>query len=299
MNKPRVIAVLGPTASGKTSCAIDLAEQFAGEVVSADSRQVYRGLNLSSGKVTDAEMRGVPHHLLDVAELREVYTASDFVRDATAAIDDILARGRTPIIAGGTNFYVDLLRGKQQAAPVPPNPTLRERLDTYSTAALYEELRERDPRRAGEVDPNNRHRLIRALEIVATLGVVPQTGAVEAHYAFCCIGLSMPLPELTERIGCRLHERIESGLVDEIRSLHEAGMPWERLDELGLEQRYTSWYLQGRLTYDAYQKELVTKTRQFAKRQLTWLQRDEAIAWFDPHDQEAVSAHIEKFLRTA
>lgn len=296
MEKPRVLAILGPTSVGKTSCAIDLAEQFGGEVVSADSRQVYRGLDLATGKVTPAETRDIPHHLLDIADPTEVYTASDFLRDATTAIDAIHGRGKLPVIAGGTNFYVDLLRGKQQPAPVAPDPALRATLAARSTADLFAELQARDPRRAANIETENRRRLIRALEIVEHLGAVPPAKPRGSQYHIHCIGLTLPFEQLTERINRRLEERLTAGLIAEIQAVHEQGVSWSRLEELGLEMRYAAAYLQGELHYEEFVTTLATKHRQFAKRQYTWLKRDPEITWFSPHDHDAIAAHAAHVL---
>ena len=296
MEKPRVLAILGPTAVGKTSCAIDLAERFGGEVVSADSRQVYRGFDLSSAKVTPSETRGIPHHLLDIADPTEVYTASDFLRDASAAIEKILEHGKLPVIAGGTNFYVDLLRGKRHPAPVAPDPALRAALATHSTADLFAKLQRRDPRRAATIERDNRRRLIRALEIVEHLGAVPPAEPRESQYRVCCIGLTRPWEQLTARITARLEECLAAGLVAEIQAVHEQGVSWSRLEELGLKMRYTAAYLQGELSYESFITTLDTKIRQFAKRQYTWLKHDPEITWFAPTDTDAICAHVAEFL---
>ena len=170
--KPKILVVVGPTASGKTGLAIELAKRFNGEVISADSRQVYRGLDIGTAKTTKEEMDGVPHHLIDVADPKEVYNASDFKQGAEAAIADIVARGKLPIVAGGTFFYVDILLGRVALPDVPPNEQLRKKLEEKSAAELYQELQAKDPRRAAEIDPQNKRRVIRALEIARELDYV-------------------------------------------------------------------------------------------------------------------------------
>ncbi|MCA9362532.1 tRNA (adenosine(37)-N6)-dimethylallyltransferase MiaA, partial [Candidatus Kaiserbacteria bacterium] len=291
-HKQKVVAVVGPTASGKTSLSIELAKQHGGEVISADSRQVYRSLDIGSGKVTAEEMDGVPHHLLDVAEPMTVYTGSDFLTDATAALEDVLKRSRCPIVAGGTFFYLDLLRGKSQAAPVEPDEVFRKSLEGLSNATLHEQLYTQDPARAAAIDPHNRRRLIRALEIVATLGTVPPPAPLESPYDWLIIGIDLPQTQLHENIHTRLLERIEAGMIEEVHSLLDAGVTHERLDALGLEYRYLSKYLQGELTKDEMLTVLETKIKQFAKRQLTWLKRDDAIEWFAPEDRSAIFRRV-------
>ncbi len=298
--KPKVVAIVGPTASGKTALSIDIARTFNGEVVSADSRQVYRGMDLGTGKVTEAEMVGIPHHLLDIADPKSVmYTGADFIRDAKTAITDIHFREKLPIIAGGTFFYIELLRGTMQPAPVAPNPTLRADLGQRSDTELVALLASKDPRRAERIDNNNRRRLIRALEIIDALGAVPEVVPVESDYDWLVIGIDVPIEILNERIMSRIMSRIEAGMIEEIAALHESGVPWERMEDFGLEYRYISRYLQGIIDKDTMIEELTNKIRQFAKRQRTWLKRDPNIVWFPfPVDTTAALAYVEKFLDT-
>lgn len=298
-NKPKVIAVVGPTASGKTSLSIELAKQINGEVVSADSRQVYRGLDIGTGKVTTEEMAGIPHHLLDIADPSDTYTGFDFVRDATEAIDDILARGKVPIVAGGSFFWLDLLRGKQTSAPVEPNPELRNELELLSTEELVERLRDADPERAATIDINNRRRLIRALEIADSLGTVPIPPSTESNYNWCIIGIDIDKEVLHENIHQRLLTRLQDGMLEEARSLHEHGLSFQRMDELGLEYRYLAKHLSGEMDYETMVATLETKIKQFAKRQLTWLKRDQDIAWFAPEDRIAIFRQVADFLGEA
>ncbi len=296
MNKPKVIAIVGPTASGKTSLSIKIATQFSGEVISADSRQVYQGLDIGSGKVTKDEMQGIPHHLLDIVNLDAVYSGADFVRDANVAIADIVARGKVPIITGGTFFYISLLQGKMQPAPVLPNPKLRESLDLLTTEALYERVQEADPRRARTIDQQNRRRLIRTLEIIDVLGVVPEPAPVESLYDWLSIGIDIPQSELHQNIHTRLHQRLEHGMVEEVNGLLAAGVAPERLLNLGLEYRYLTLYLQGEISYEEMVREIEFKSRQFAKRQLTWLKRDPIIAWYPPQPRQPIFERITTFL---
>jgi tRNA dimethylallyltransferase len=296
-DKPKVIAVVGPTASGKTSLSIELAKSFNGEVISADSRQVYRGLDIGSGKVTKEEMENIPHHLLDVVEPMTIYTGADFKRDATVAITDILGRQKTPIIAGGTFFYVELLRGTMQPAPVEPNYAYRQSLESYSDEELLKMLKEKDVVRASNIDPHNRRRLIRALEIINAIGEVPPVRRTESPYDWLIIGITYPKEELHQRIHHRLNERFVSGMVEEVEHLLKSGITPARLDELGLEYRYISRFLLGEMTESAMKKELETKIRQFAKRQLTWLKRDGAIEWFNPQDYQVIFERVRGFLK--
>lgn len=293
MNKPKVIAIVGPTASGKTSLSIEIAQRYGGEVISADSRQVYRGLDIGSGKVTPEEMRGIPHHLLDVVSPMTVYTAADFKRDADEVISEIIERGNVPILAGGTFFYLELLRGTMQAAPVEPNPELRAELEQLSDSELLSQLQTKDPNRAETIDGENRRRLIRSLEIIATLGSVPEIVTTESPYDWLIIGVDITKEQLHRNIHTRLHERMTAGMIDEVKNLLTNGVSHERLEQFGLEYRYISRYLRGELSEEQMMEILETKIKQFAKRQLTWLKRDQTIEWYSPDDREAIFNRID------
>ncbi|MCB9815789.1 tRNA (adenosine(37)-N6)-dimethylallyltransferase MiaA [Candidatus Nomurabacteria bacterium] len=296
MQKPKVIAIVGPTASGKTSLSIDIAKKFNGEVISADSRQVYTGLNIGSGKVTTEEMDGVPHHLLDVTAPTNVYTAADWQRDAQAALLDIQKRGLCPVIAGGSFFYLDQLRGKSSTAPVEPNEQLRGELELLPAEALFEKLQIADPARAETIDAHNKRRIIRALEIVDALGSVPTETSPESPYDWLVLGVDLSKETLHSNIHIRLIERMKDGMVDEAKRLHAEGVSFERMNDLGLEYRYLAKLLKGELPEDEMVTELETKIRQFAKRQMTWLKRDDEIEWYAPKDREAIFRRVAEFL---
>lgn len=296
-SKPKIIALVGPTASGKTNMAIELAKRFHGEVISADSRQVYRGLDIGSGKVTEAEMAGIPHHLLDVAEITDTYTAADFVRDAKAAIADIISRGKIPIIAGGTFFYLDLLRGKMQTAAVEPNPTLQAELEKMSTEELSQKLMAADPDRAATIDHSNRRRLIRSLEIIDSLGKVPAVQSLPSDYDWLVFGIEIDKEILNQRIEKRIHDRLKNGMIEEVQNLLAAEVDSKRLEDFGLEYRYLTKYLLQEISYEEMVEQLFAKSRQFAKRQRTWLKRDSSIIWKQfPVTVEQVETEVTEFL---
>ena len=296
MSKPKIIAVVGPTSSGKTALSIEIAKRFEGEVISADSRQVYIGMDIGTGKVTHEEMQGVPHHLIDIADPVTVYTGSDFIKDASEAIASIHKRNHTPIVTGGTFFYIDLLRGKMQAAPVEPNEDFRNSLAHFKDDELFAQLQEKDSNRASTIDPFNRRRLVRALEVIEALGSVPERSTVDSPYEWLIIGIEMPSDTLHDRIHDRLLSRLESGMIEEVERLQKQGVTFERLDDLGLEYRYIGQYLQKNLTYDQMVDELEAKHRQYAKRQMTWLKRDNEIEWFSPKNREEIFGRAENFL---
>ena len=293
--KPRVISVVGPTASGKTSLSIEIAKQFNGEVISADSRQVYKGLDIGTGKVTSEEMSGVPHHLLDIVEPDEIYTANTFVRDAKSAIDSIAGKNHVPIIAGGTFFYVDILRGKMQSAPVEPNQTFRDSLEHYSNEELLELLRSKDSRRAEDVDPDNRRRLVRALEIIESLGSVPETEEVESDYEWLMIGIDIEKEELREKFAKRLTSWLERGLLEEVHEARDT-LSHERFLELGFEYTLAAEFLDEQISKEEFFEKFVQKNWQYAKRQMTWLKRDNEIEWFKAKNHEVIFRRVEEFL---
>lgn len=295
MSKPKILVIVGPTASGKTGLAIELAKRFNGEVISADSRQVYRGLDIGSAKVTKEEMDGVPHHLLDVADPKDVYNAADFKRDAKIAVDDILFRGKLPIICGGTFFYIDALLEKISLPEVEPDLELRAELEEKSAAELLDILEKLDPDRAAAVEKQNPRRLIRAIEIARSLGHVPETEVRECPYEVLTIGLNVNMDTHGEVLKARIIERLDAGMKEEVERLLAEGVTHERLEKFGLEYRYLSRYLRGLLPFDQMVEELTVKSRQFAKRQMTWLKRDQEIKWFHRQDQE-ITDEVNAFL---
>ena len=280
----KIIVVVGPTASGKSTYAVDLARRLGGEVISADSRQVYRGLDIGSGKITKREMRGVPHHMLDVVDPKKTFTAHDYVRLAKPILDDILARGKTAIICGGTGFYIDALLGRISLPDAPRNEKLRTRLAKKSAPELYRLLARKDPRRAASIDRHNPVRLIRALEIAATLGhVPPSTQATARHITDYVewIGIERTQDELRSRIHARLLARMRSGMLAEAKRLHARGLSYRRMEELGLEYRYLARLLRGTVTKAQFLQELEAEILRYAKRQRTYWRRHKLIRWLE------------------
>lgn len=297
MEKPKLLVIVGPTASGKTGLSIELAKRFNGEVISADSRQVYRGLDIGSAKVTKEEMAGVPHHLLDVADPKKVYTAADFKQDASAALEDILSRGKLPIICGGTFFYIDTLLGKVSIPEVEPDEELRAELEAKDATELFAILKELDPERANNIEKENPRRLVRAIEVAKQLGSVPALTVEEPKYEVLTIGLKVDMTTHGSTLKQRLVERMDQGLIKEVETLLQSGVSHERLESLGLEYRYTSRYLRHLIDMETLIEEITNKSRQFAKRQLTWLKRDQTILWFDKKDSK-IDEVVENFLKS-
>jgi len=279
---PRVLVILGPTATGKSDLAVGIARIYNGEIISADSRQVYTGLDIGSGKITKREMKGIPHHLLDIINPKKVYTVEEFKRDASDAIADIGSRGKLPIVCGGTGFYIDALIFDEQFPAVPPNKVLRAKLWKKTTESLYKELLKLDPRRAKNIDPHNKVRIIRAIEIARVLGRVPK---LKRHkkYDAVFLGLTLPREKLRENIHKRLMKRMKNNaLIREVRDLRKNGLSWKRLHSFGLEYRYVALYLQKKLTKKEMLAELEWQIADFSKRQMTWFNRNKNIRWFSP-----------------
>jgi tRNA dimethylallyltransferase len=225
-----------------------------------------------------------------------VYTAANFERDAAPAILDIQNRGCLPIIAGGSTFYIDILRGKLQSAPVAPDEKLRKELEQFSNTELFEKIKIADPRRAASIDPDNRRRLERALEIISAIGTVPESTETESPFEWLMIGVAVEKEQLHKNIHKRLLERLESGMIEEVERLHTEGVTFERMDNLGLEYRYLAKYLQGELKKEDLIEQIELKNRQYAKRQMTWLKRDKSIEWFSPTGSVAIMQRVETFL---
>ncbi len=295
--KQKVLILVGPTSSGKSALAVELAKKLDGEIISADSRQVYRGLNIGTGKITKREMRGVRHHLLDVASPRRIFTAHEYESAARSVINEIAARGKLPIIAGGTGFYIDALVGRITLPNVPVNTKLRAILEKKTAMQLFALLNKRDKERAKNIDPHNSRRLIRALEIVSALGSVPHPPAHRASYDTLWIGIESPLSELLEKIKVRLSARIRQGMVGEAKKLRAGGLSWKRMESLGLEYRALARLLQNKITRKEFESELLGEIRRYAKRQITYWKRNKDILWFEKFKKTTIERHVLAWLK--
>ena len=293
---PKLIVIEGTNASGKSSLGVELASRFNGEIVSADSRQVYERMDLGSGKVTPEEMQGVPHHLLDVRKPGEFFSMADFQRLAYEAIDGIIARGKVPFLVGGTGLYVDAVADGYELSDRAPDHSLRAHLETFDTPALYDMLKEKLP--DTEIDPRNRHRVMRTLERLAADDYRP-TGK-SPRYTLLKLGVTWPREILKQRIDERLEKRLNEGMVDEVKALLDEGVSEEFLTKLGLEYKYLTWYLTGKLPYEQMVEELGNAIKKFAKRQMTWFRKDPRIIWLDMSADPIKEASdlIESFLES-
>jgi len=288
-----LIVILGPTASGKTRLAALLAKELGGEVISADSRQVYRGLDIGTGKdlqdyLVNGEM--VPHHLIDVVDPAFEFSVFDYQERFFRSFADITARNYLPIMSGGTGLYIDAVLKGYRMVKVPENANLRAELQGEAVGALIKILQKLNPVLHNTTDLTDKQRLIRAIEIAGysrqhageSAGPLPPLNPL-------IIGLRWERSVLRRRITSRLRERLAIGMIDEVRMLHDQGIcSWEKMNFLGLEYRYIALYLQSRLSYQEMFRELNTRIHQFAKRQETWFRRMERqgamINWLENPD---------------
>lgn len=305
MKKPKIIVILGQTASGKSDLAVKIARRCNGEIISADSRQVYKGLDIGSGKVprdnskiksptpTGRQEKSklqiknqnyfykkIQHHLLDVASPKRTFTVAQYQKLAKKEIKKILTRGKIPIICGGTGLYIDSIIYNTKFPEVPPRPKLRKKLEKFSTEELFQKLQKLDPRRAENIDKHNRRRLIRALEIVLTTKSPVPPFSAAADYDILLIGIKKSPEKLKKLIAERLEKRLKIGMIKEVENLHKNGVSWKRLDDLGLEYRYVSRYLRGLIDKPRSKTNLQDRQEmieilnkeinKYAKRQMTW-----------------------------
>ena len=305
----RIVAVVGPTASGKTALAVELALRFNGEVVSADSMQVYRKLNIGTAKPTAEEMRGIPHHMLDVAEPGESYSVSRYEKEATACVEDILSRGKLPILCGGTGLYLDaLIRGGgflESGVDSGLRAKLEEEWEQQGGEAMLARLTAFDPHSAARLHLNDKKRIIRAVEVYLQTGITisehnARTAALPPKYDAVMLGLrTEPRQILYDRINRRVTKMLETGLEQEARQLLENGdLVGTAAQAIGYKEMLA--YFCGEATLAEAADLIRQKSRNYAKRQLTWFQRDERVNWitYNQSEAEAEVFHIAtKFLQ--
>lgn len=293
MNK--LIVILGPTASGKTDLSIKLAKKYNGEVVSADSRQVYKGLDVGSGKITKKEMKGIPHYLLDVANPKRKFTVAQYQELTLKTIKNIQKKKKIPILVGGTGFYIQSIIDNIIIPEVKPDWKLRKILEKKSNEELYRILLSKDPKRAEIIDKQNPRRLIRALEIILkTKKPISPLTNTHSNFDVLQLGITRSSEELKKLISKRLNKRLENkSLINEVKKLHKS-LSWKRLEEFGLEYRFVAQYLQNELTYQQMIEKIQIESEHFTKRQMTWFKRDKRIHWIN--NQKDAILLIDKFI---
>lgn len=293
--KPKLVVILGPTSAGKSSLTIKLARKFHGEIISADSRQVYKGMDIGTGKVTKQEQKLAPHHLLDVASPKKQFTVAEYKPLVTQAIQKIQAKNKLSFLVGGTPFYIYSVIDDLQIPGVKPNLKLRRLYERRSPAELFKILKKLDPRRAKNIDRHNPRRLIRAIEIVKATGAPVPSLQKKQSDVFLILGIKKDLPQLYKLIDKRLEKRLKQGLVAEVKKLLKQKVSHKRLQEMGLEYRFVSLYLQKKLTYNQTVEQLKSAIHKFAKRQMTWFKRDKRIKWIKNYTQ--AENLIRKFIK--
>ncbi len=286
----RILVITGPTATGKTRLSVELAKAFDGEVVSADSMQVYRGMDIGTAKVTTDEMQGVAHHMIDVAEPSEDYSVSRYVAEADRAVCDILARGKLPIVAGGTNLYIDsLVAGTgfaERAEDAALRGSLNARYDELGGAAMLEYLRGFDPERASKLHPADKRRIVRAIEVYTLTGQTitrhdEETKKLPKRYDAIKLILSFAdRAVLYGRINERVDKMVSDGLFDEVQSLLDGGLSPDCTAMQAIGYKEPAAYLRGEISKDEAVELIKLSSRRYAKRQLTWLRRSEDCRWY-------------------
>lgn len=269
----KLIVILGPTASGKTALSIKLAKKFQGEIVSADSRQVYKGLNIGTGKISKKEMQAIPHFLLDVASPKRRFSVAQYQKLGIKAIKNIVKRRKLAFLVGGSPFYIYSIVEGWQFPKRKPDWQLRKKLEKKTTQELFKILKNLSPTRAKSIEKKNKRRLIRAIEIAKTLGRVPK---LKKAPQFNCLllGVKKTKEELKQLIQKRLLKRLRQGMIAEVRKLKRQGLSWQRLDEFGLEYRWLAKFLQNKISREQMLNGLQKDIEKFAKRQMTWFKRD-------------------------
>ena len=284
MSKEKLVVILGPTATGKSYCGIDLARRFRGEIISGDSMLVYRQMNIGTAKPSEEELHTVPHHLVNILPPDASYSVADFQQQAAKLVHQITLRGNLPFLVGGTGLYIKALLEDYRFSSVEENPELRHRLETYAqeqgTAKLFDWLRKEDPAAAARLHPNDVRRVVRALETALSGDSVSQEKQHELKYDAEVFGLSMERCFLYERINLRVDRMIKEGLEEEVRSLLNAGIPTDCLSMKSLGYRQMAEYLKGQCDFATAVDNIKKETRHFAKRQITWYKKMPYIRWF-------------------
>ena len=287
----KILVVTGPTATGKTALSVELAKKLGGEIVSADSMQIYRGMDIGTAKVTKAEMQNIPHHMIDIADPSEDYSVSRYVEEADAAVRGILSRGRLPIVAGGTNLYIDSLIAGLDFAEKAEDAALRESLnkqyDDIGGEAMLEHLRGFDPERAAKLHPADKRRIVRAVEIYILTGETitrhdEETKKRPKRYDAVKIALTFAdRAVLYDRINARVDKMVSDGLFDEVKGLLDSGLSPESTAMQAIGYKEPAAYFRGEMSRDEAIELIKLSSRRYAKRQLTWLRRDATVLWHE------------------
>lgn len=300
--KPRLLVLVGPTAVGKTKLSLRLAHEYGAEVISGDSMQVYRGMDIGTAKVTPEEQNGVPHHLIDIHDPDHAFSVAEFQERSRGLIADIHSRGKLPFIVGGTGLYVESVCYDYQFSEVESDDEFREEQRLYAeqhgNEALWERLREVDQESAQRLHPNDQRRIIRALEVFhisgERLSEQLKVQKKQSPYELCIVGLTMDRALLYKRIEERIDLMMEQGLLEEVQRLRDQGYGMQHISMQGLGYKEILGYLEGATTLEEAILQLKQDTRRFAKRQLSWFRHMKDIEWVDVSNLENFSAHLDQ-----
>ena len=293
-SRNKIIVILGPTSSGKSEIAIKLAQKFNGEIISADSRQIYRGMDIGTGKVSKKEQKMAKHWMIDIASPRTDYNVAKFKKEANYAINYVIKKNKLPIICGGTGFWIKAIVDNVNFPEVKPDKELRKILDKKSAKELFKTLRKLDPERATDIDAKNKVRLIRAIEICKAIGKVPKIIIQNKRYDFLQIGINTPKEELHKKIKKRLKKRFEAGMIEEVKELRRQKLSWKKIQSFGLGYYWIPLYLREKISrVDLFEKVLRSE-RDYAKRQITWFKKDKRIIWLKKYKK--IEKEVKSFL---
>ncbi|PLR77103.1 tRNA (adenosine(37)-N6)-dimethylallyltransferase MiaA [Bacillus sp. V3-13] len=291
MKKEKLIVLIGPTAVGKTKLSIELAKKYNGEIISGDSMQIYKGMDIGTAKITKEEMNGIPHHLIDIKNPDEPFSAAEFQVLVRAKITEISSRNKLPMIVGGTGLYIQAAIFDYQFSDAPSDESFRKQLEEFArregNEALYDKLHDVDPVSAERIHPNNTRRIIRALEIYhctgKTMSDLQSSQVPEVLYETALIGLTMERARLYDRINQRVDEMVKAGLIEEVEHLYSRGLrDCQSIQAIGYKELYD--YFDGKVTVDEAIENLKQNSRRYAKRQLTWFRNKLNVEWFDMTD---------------
>jgi tRNA dimethylallyltransferase len=314
MKKNKIIVILGPTSSGKSEVAIKLAQKFNGEIISADSRQIYRGMDIGTGKVepdlsgeipqkfsrgkfyagSPYMSGGIAHYLIDIANPKTEYNAANFKNDANKIIEDILKRKKLPIICGGTGFWIKAIVDNVNFPKVKPDKELRKILEKKNAEELFKTLRELDSERANNIDAKNKVRLIRAIEICKAIGKVPKIIIQNERYYFLQIGINTPKEELHKKIKKRLEKRFEAGMIEEVKELRRQKLSWKKIQSFGLGYYWIPLYLKEQFGKKDLFEKVLGAEKDYAKRQMTWFRKDKRIIWLKKYKE--IEKEVKEFV---
>lgn len=297
-SKNKVIVILGPTSSGKSDVAIWLAKKLNGEIISADSRQIYKWMDLGTGKISKVEQKLVKHWMIDIIGPKANYNVTKFKKDANYVINYVIKKNKLPIICGGTGFWIKAVVDDVDFPEVKPDQKLRNKLAKESLDKLFLMLKKLDQKRAENIDAKNKVRLIRAIEIAKKLGYVPKIDnkkTLNKNYQFLQIGIDVSKEKLHKNIKKRLEKRFKEGMIKEVKKLHTSGLSWKKIQSFGLGYYWIPLFLQNKITQSELFEKVYQAEKDYAKRQMTWFKKDKRIKWLKNYRE--IEKEIQKFIK--